>query len=235
MHSKTMPKMKTTILFDLDDTLIDRKASIRKYATALQRDFTRDLDSSPTNTLAEVIISCDAGGYRSRLDVSVDMLEALPWKIRPTSTQLQAHWEEHFSVSSELRTHATELLDLLMSHQWTVGLVTNGSTIVQNRKIDALNIRSYFSAIVISGDIGIKKPLPEIFHHALNQLQSPTKGTWFVGDHPLNDIVGAANVGLTPIWMRGSHPWPVAHPLPKKQIDALDEIPSILGITDAAL
>lgn len=47
---------------------------------------------------------------------------------------------------------------------------------------------------------------------------------WFVGDHPVNDVLGAAAVGLRPIWLRGVHSWPSDHPMPASQIGALPEL-----------
>jgi len=107
-------------------------------------------------------------------------------------------------------------------------MVTNGSTIGQNRKIDTLGLRPYFSSIVISETAGFKKPAPAIFEIALTELGKQPEETWFVGDNPRNDIIGSANIGLLPIWLSGSHPWPEDVPTPSNQISSLDEIPALI-------
>lgn len=220
--------MTSAILFDLDDTLIDRNASIQNYATILEQEFGSQLNPTNIDAIAETLIACDGGGYRPRLDVSVDIAQSLSWTIAPSADQIHAHWMEYFLLASVLRTHAIQLLDLLKSRHLPIGLVTNGSTVGQNRKVDTLGIRSYFSSLIVSETVGIKKPHPDIFQTALTQLQVAAKNTWFVGDHPTNDIIGAAQVGLNPIWIRVSHPWPESTPPASNQITRLDEIPEII-------
>lgn len=220
--------MRSTILFDLDDTLIDRKESIRNYTDRFVKDFASELGSNNPASLVGIVIDCDQGGYRSRAEVSDRLAHALPWRIPPPAETLLAHWMEHFPSDSAIRTHALDVLQVIRKHGLTIGMVTNGSTIGQNRKIDYLGIRSYFSSIIISESAGIKKPAAAIFELALKELKKQPHDCWFVGDSPRNDILGSADLGLTPIWLRGPHPWPEAHPQPKYQIDGLDEIPAIL-------
>jgi FMN phosphatase YigB (HAD superfamily) len=46
----------------------------------------------------------------------------------------------------------------------------------------------------------------------------------FVGDHPINDVLGSAAVGLVPVWLEGVHVWPKSHPSPERRIRALPDI-----------
>jgi hypothetical protein len=52
----------------------------------------------------------------------------------------------------------------------------------------------------------VQKPDPRIFAHALAQIGCRASDTWFVGDHPVNDVLGAAAVGLRAIWLTGVCP-----------------------------
>lgn len=63
---------------------------------------------------------------------------------------------------------------------------------------------------MISEAVQVQKPDPRIFAHALAEIGCVAVHTWFVGDHPLNDVLGAAAVGLQPIWLAGVQPWGVA-------------------------
>ena len=49
---------------------------------------------------------------------------------------------------------------------------------------------------------GLKKPDPQIFKKALNQLQVTPSESIFVGDHPENDVKTAKNVGMKSIWKK---------------------------------
>jgi putative hydrolase of the HAD superfamily len=55
--------------------------------------------------------------------------------------------------------------------------------------------------VLSSADFGLRKPAPGIFRAALDLLELPAAGTWFVGDSFENDVVGAAWVGLQPVWL----------------------------------
>ena len=57
-------------------------------------------------------------------------------------------------------------------------------------------IDEYFKKVVLSDDIGILKPWPEIFHFALSTTQSELNNSLMIGDSWENDIVGAAGVGM---------------------------------------
>jgi putative hydrolase of the HAD superfamily len=53
--------------------------------------------------------------------------------------------------------------------------------------------------IIDSGILGIEKPDPRIFEHALHQLNLHPGQVLYVGDTPLADAVGARNAGIRPI------------------------------------
>jgi putative hydrolase of the HAD superfamily len=94
----------------------------------------------------------------------------------------------------------------------------------QQHKIEQLQISPYLSTIVISEAVQVKKPDRRIFVRALADLDCAASQAWFVGDHPVNDVLGAAAAGLRPIWLTGVHPWPTDHPAPVWQIRALNEV-----------
>ena len=58
-------------------------------------------------------------------------------------------------------------------------------------------LAGYLQFVISSADIGIRKPAPEIFQHALRRLHVLAQETWFVGDTLDEDIAGAAIAGLT--------------------------------------
>jgi len=56
---------------------------------------------------------------------------------------------------------------------------------------------------------------------------------WFVGDHPENDVRGAAAFGMTAVWITHSvdgHAWPADAPEPAHRISALSELLPLLGL-----
>ena len=72
-----------------------------------------------------------------------------------------------------------------------MGLVSNGKTPFQEHNFYALGITDYFSTIVISEAIGLRKPDPAIYLYTCTQLGCNPSDCIFIGDNPKADIEGA--------------------------------------------
>jgi len=99
---------------------------------------------------------------------------------------------------------AHEILEHPRSLGIKTGIVSNGTVRLQQAKIDALELN--VDAVVISEQIGIKKPAPEPFLECLKRLEVLAVNTWFVGDHALNGIAGASAVGMQAFWLEIEQP-----------------------------
>lgn len=64
--------------------------------------------------------------------------------------------------------------------------------------LNKMNIYEYFDSIVISGEVGVKKPDPAIFSFALKQTGLRNDEVVYIGDAP-DDIQGARAAGIYPI------------------------------------
>jgi len=212
------------ILLDLDETLIDRTQSMAQYAARFHRDFVDHLAPIAVPTIAATILTADERGYRLRAALFADLLQQLPWRMPPAIERLHTHWEAWFPASSVARAGLYETLTALHAQGIRLGIVTNGVVRRQEPKIETLRIRPYLSTVVISEAVQVKKPDPRIFARALAEVCCAAPQAWFVGDHPINDVLGAAAAGCRPIWLRGIHPWPPDHPVPAWQIGALPEL-----------
>src|SRR4051812_22806361 len=174
------------VLLDLDCTLTDRPATIAAFAdgfvdhfrTALRFDPPTVHPKEPRATaspspagdcVASVITAADGNGYRPRAAV-FSCLRALPWIVPPEPCALEAFWAENFPASTRPAVGLRETLEGLRGLGLRLGLVSNGSAAVQQRKIDVLGIRPFLSAIAISGALGVRKPSARIFDIALGEL-----------------------------------------------------------------
>ena len=216
--------MPQAILFDLDETLTDRRQSIEHYAERFQGDFTHHLASTTVSTIAAAILTADVRGYRPREEILEDFSQRLPWRTIPEVSRLRRHWETCFPRAVVARTGLKETLSALHARGMHLGIVTNGEVRFQEPKITQLSIGRYLSTVVISEAVQVQKPDPRIFAHALTEIGCRASGTWFVGDDPVNDVLGAAAVGLQAIWLTGVRPWPTDRPASQWQIAVLGEI-----------
>lgn len=212
------------ILFDLDETLIERTQSIAQYAQRLHDDWGDRLAPTDVSTIAATILAADGRGYRPRQELFADLVQQLPWQTPPEVAAIAAHWNTWFPLSSVARQGLLETLSTLHAQGIRLGVITNGAAQRQQPKIDVLQIRAYLSTIVVSETVQISKPDPRIFALALAEVDCAAAQAWFVGDHPLNDVVGATAAGLRAIWLTGIHPWPAEHPAPRWHIASLTEL-----------
>lgn len=102
---------------------------------------------------------------------------------------------------------AIPVLDHLQQADYKLGLVTNSMVPMWMRDIELRHhgLIDYFAARITSGDTGYMKPHPAIYQRALNLLNTLPHQAVFVGDRPANDIAGANEVGLISVWMNPPH------------------------------
>lgn len=94
---------------------------------------------------------------------------------------------------------AVELLEYLYP-KYNLYILSNGFKELQEHKMQTAGLRKYFKKIVLSDDIGINKPNPELFIHALQVANSTTEESIMIGDMFDTDIAGAAGVGMDQIF-----------------------------------
>lgn len=114
------------------------------------------------------------------------------------SVLAKAYEKDSLSViptKSRLMPHVHEVLEYL-SPKYNLYILSNGFKELQVHKMRSSGIDNYFKKVVLSDDIGILKPWPEIFHFALSATQSQLNESLMIGDSWENDIVGAAGVGM---------------------------------------
>ncbi len=83
---------------------------------------------------------------------------------------------------------------------YKLGLISNGKTPFQERNFEALALSQYFSSIVISEAVGLRKPDSAIFELATQQLRVKPEQCIFVGDNEQADILGAQKAGMKTIF-----------------------------------
>jgi HAD superfamily hydrolase (TIGR01549 family) len=108
---------------------------------------------------------------------------------------------QDFIDTLELRDGAKKLLTQTQA-ECKVGLISNFTHApVIHKSLRKTRINQYFNAIVVSDEIGWRKPAGQIFQHALTRLGVVASEAVFVGDSPLEDIKGAKDAGLQTIFV----------------------------------
>ncbi|MBD3161912.1 MAG: HAD-IA family hydrolase [Candidatus Eisenbacteria bacterium] len=92
------------------------------------------------------------------------------------------------------------------------------------RLLERRGIASYLSGIVISEEIGLRKPDRTLFERAAALAGCACEEMLFVGDSPVDDIEGARAVGMKPVWIRGEAPPPPNWRAPEPTLDHLADL-----------
>ena len=74
-----------------------------------------------------------------------------------------------------------------------------GPTRVLRADAEALGLAPLLDVLVFSADAGVRKPDGQIFLRACSDLAVDPAAVLFVGDDPVNDVQGAANLGMTTV------------------------------------
>jgi putative hydrolase of the HAD superfamily len=124
---------------------------------------------------------------------------------------------------------AEDVLDEL-ARDHRLALVTNGAPDVQRDKLAGTTLARHFGAVVVSAELGIAKPDPRIFQHALRAVGAEARDSVMIGDSLSRDVAGARGAGLRSIWIdRGNVPPRSEDPAPDARVTALSQIRSCLG------
>jgi putative hydrolase of the HAD superfamily len=198
------------IFFDLDGTLVDhRKAAEQanhalwerhrhtlllpreEFITRFEETVARIMTKSPSCSFlkegANIVRTFFAGAGH---DLS--------------NTSAQAEFDRHMQIylsGFDLFADAVACLDVLRERDIPLGIISNGDRAIQLEKLERFALKKYFKIIVLSAEVGVAKPHPDIFNHACRLTSRANADCFFVGDDLDVDIVGADRAGMKAIWI----------------------------------
>jgi putative hydrolase of the HAD superfamily len=83
-----------------------------------------------------------------------------------------------------------------MLKNFPLGVISDGDGEKKRRKLAFTEIDSFFKSIIISGEVGLRKPHPGIFKKSAKEFNLPLDEILYVGDQLEIDTLGALNVGM---------------------------------------
>lgn len=189
------------ILFDFDDTLQDRNIAFLQYCEFFLQKYFPALTPEEKQARAAQMLARNNGGYVNYIDYFLSLFELWGWKEAPEVGDIYREFQFRFPEYSTLFPDAKPTLKALREKGYLLGIITNGPSIQQNRKLDVSGLRPFVDLCVVSGDEQVHKPEPEIFRRAAARMGVGCSNCVYVGDHPVNDIEGARRAGMTPIFI----------------------------------
>ena len=194
------------IIFDADETLFDFKKSERDAFKNTILEFNINYDE---NYHLKIYKDINTAIWKELEDGLITQQKLKVERFKRLSDALNASFDEvefsksymkHLSYASFLYDDSLALIESL-SKDYRLSIITNGLKDVQNNRIRKSIIGKYFEDIVISEEVGVSKPDPKIFEHALNNLNYTDKNkVLMVGDSLTSDIQGGINFNIDTCW-----------------------------------
>ena len=198
---------KKHIFFDLDHTLWDFD---KNSALTFEKIFSLNGIEIDLNSFLEVYVPINFNYWKLYREEKIDKknlkfarlndtFKALELKISSRIIhKLSEDYITYLSTFNHLFPGTIELLDFLFA-KYKLHIITNGFKEAQQAKLNQSNIDHYFLTVTNSEMVGVKKPNPKIFHHALHMANATIENSIMIGDNLEADILGALNIGMDAI------------------------------------
>lgn len=222
-------------LFDLDDTLLNFKESERlSFYLCLQ-------SLGIKNGLDDIF---------KKYKIENQRLWQLFEQAQTTKDHLKVErfrkTFEAFNIDTDPQIASTRYLDtlpetvVLMDHakeicQWLsehgeIGIITNGISDIQSKRIKKSQLAPYISFVSVSEDCGHAKPDVRFFEYSIKMAKKFSKNsTIIIGDRLEADILGANNFGIDGCWFNPEQKPKVAGLHPTFEIQHLSEIRKVMS------
>lgn len=217
-----------TVLFDLDNTLGDRPASVRRWAEKFYFSQPGVMAKVGRAEAIEQIVRWDAGGHVFAPEMFSKMVEVWPF-VRESVDELVKWHAVNYPAAFRPAPVVGRTITRMMRVGIEWGVVTNGPSF-QRAKLVALGLDKIAGCVVISSEFGEDKPSPEIFKEALRRLGRIPEGAIFVGDSPVADIEGARKARLDTAWMSLGRKWPADLRPPTHTLSKFADFVQVLGL-----
>lgn len=231
------------ITFDLDDTLWDVKtvmiraeqhlrawlaAEVPEVMELYSGEALRELRTTVVQENPDLIHDLsrlrEKVIYRAILECGYDHGEA------------NMHAKAAFSEFYEAR-HRVEYFEgaletlAVLARDYQLGALTNG-----NADFQKLQLGQYFSFGFSAANVGVGKPAPQMFQAALCHAGAAPDESIHVGDHLIDDVQGAAAVGMHTIWVNlNDQPLTPDGPRPSGTVCGMSEVPGAVVAIERAI
>lgn len=178
------------VVFDLDDTLYKEVEYVESGFKAVGRHLGNE-------SLADELISLWKNGENA--------LECLinKYSLHFSIDELLSVYRNHFPAI-ELDSSTIMVLDYLASKGKILGIITDGRSLTQRNKIQALGLSHWITPdnIIISEEFGSSKPDPRNYRYFMSKY--PANTYTYVGDNVTKDFIAPSSLGWQTICLKNN-------------------------------
>ncbi len=138
------------------------------------------------------------------LDYGTEFTRRLPKTIQKTLPLLLAQaFRAATRFQLQLYPGVTDILDML-GERYLLAAVSDGQSAWAIPELNSVGLSAYFKEVVVSSDLGYRKPDPRIFRIVLDKLNLTPEEVLFIGNDMYRDVCGAKRVGMKTIFFQSN-------------------------------
>jgi len=183
--------MKSTIIFDLDGTLIDSRKDLAAAINVMLKSF----GEQPLEL--ETICGFVGNGVGKLVERSI---AGTPISFDQALETMQASYTENVCVHTTLYPGVEAGLKRLEAAGIPLAVATNKVIDCTELILNKLQVSDYFTHIVGDGSGFALKPNPECLNYIIKDTDSDASRSWMVGDHH-TDLISGRNAGLKTVFL----------------------------------
>lgn len=224
------------IFFDLDRTLWHFDENSKNVLKAIYSDFKLETNIGCVNTFIDKYQEINEQLWALYRDNELTK-EELRWKRFSETlnhfkidddnigSEMGDYYIYHSPRQTELFPYTQEVL-VYLSEKYNLHIITNGFEEVQEIKLKESGIAHHFDQLIMSEQVGVKKPHPYIFKKALSLSGASVDDSIMIGDDLYADIYGAQRMGMDHIYFNPNKM--IHNKSVQKEISCLSELKYLL-------
>jgi YjjG family noncanonical pyrimidine nucleotidase len=197
----------STILFDIDNTLLDSflaedtilRCLLSGYGYAADDKLIEKYRSINKNLWKKY-----NAGIIGHEFLQVERFRTLfkSYKLNISPEYFSALYLESFSCSAYLMDGALDLCRNLHNKRYKLYVISNGAVEIQKKRMALANLSRFFNGFFVSDAVGSRKPQASFFTYVLENIEEKNiRRILAVGDDPDADIMGARRLEIDTCWL----------------------------------
>jgi len=172
-----------------ENVRFDNDVFIQRFYELLETSFAaREASNIEISSMSVLRLALTEFGYAAVADETLEHALACFYK----------HFEDYWEPMSDL----LAVLDEIHEADYRLGMISNaGNAANVQRLLDKAGIRKYFDPVLISSEVGLRKPHRLLFETVLRRWRLPAEQVVMIGDMLKADVLGAQQVGMHQIWI----------------------------------
>ncbi|ALS02879.1 HAD family hydrolase [Enterococcus silesiacus] len=223
-----------TLLFDVDDTLLDFQLTEKKALQALFQEEELTLTDEIEATYKKINIQLWREFEQGKTDkktVTDTRFSLLFAQLNKNvdGKKMGEQYRYHLSQGHDLLGNSKEIIERLQP-DYDLYIVTNGVAKTQYQRLNDSKMTTFFNDIFVSEEVGYQKPMKEYFDYVFERIPSfDREKTLIIGDSLASDIKGGNVANIETLWLNPSKQPATLDIQPTYEISRLDEIFNVLA------